>query len=308
MKQIHIGEIIKQRRLELKLTQEELCEGICEPPTMSRIEKGHQTPTHSKLKALLNRLNLPSEKYYALMSKNELEIEKLKNEIIDCNTRQLHKEGLAKIDELFSKLDEDDHVTHQFIQRSKALLGKLQNGDVVPYSAEEKLTLLFSAIHMTIPNFDIDEIGSHWYSLDELKIINQIAVVYSDNNQDRKAIDIYYQLMKHIKKHLTINFDNVSIAILIAYNYSRILCRKKQYEDAYEMAEWGMQYVIKWGRASHAGGLLYVLGESQYRLGNIEASKNYYIRSYYAFQIMGNPTDAEIMLQNIKEYYSIELY
>ncbi len=60
MKAIHIGAIIKRRRLELGLTQEQLCEGICEPSTMSRIEKGHQTPTYSKLKALLGRLNLPT--------------------------------------------------------------------------------------------------------------------------------------------------------------------------------------------------------------------------------------------------------
>lgn len=304
MKQIHIGEIIKQRRIELNLTQEELCEGICEPPTMSRIEKGRQTPSHSKLKALLDRLNLPSEKYYAMMSKNELEIERLKNEIIDCNTRQLNKEGLLKINELVPLLDEDDHVTHQFIARSRVLLGKMIGDIITPYSADEKLDILFNAIKMTIPNFDVDEIGRHWYSLDEMKIINQIGVVYSEDNRDREALDIYYQLMRYIKKRLVVNSNNVSTIILVAYNYSRLLCRRKQYIDAFEIAEWGMQHVVEWGRASHAGGLLYVLGESKYRLGDIVSSKDYYIKSYYAFQIMGNPESAAAIRENIEEYYS----
>ena len=40
MKEVFLGEVIRQRRLELGLTQEELCEGICEPMTISRFEIG----------------------------------------------------------------------------------------------------------------------------------------------------------------------------------------------------------------------------------------------------------------------------
>ena len=173
MKQIHIGQIIRQRRIELNMTQEELCAGICETATMSRIENGKQTPTPGKLKALLSRLGLPSEKYYAMMSENELEIERLKNEIIDCNTRGLCQEGLEKIQKLLTLTDDSDFITHQFILRSKVLLGKEENGSIVPYSMEAKLELLFRAIKITVPAFDIDEIGRQWYSMDEIKIINQ---------------------------------------------------------------------------------------------------------------------------------------
>ena len=307
MKQIHIGEIIRQRRIELGMTQEELCEGLCESPNLSRIENGKQTPSRSKLNALLSRLGLPGEKYYAMMSENELEVERLKAEILDCNTRRLYAEGLEKIEQLLAFTDDDDHVTHQFIARSRVLLGREENGSIVPYSTEEKLELLFCAIEMTIPNFDLDEIGRHWYSLDEMKIINQIAIVYGDNAQHRKAIDIFYQLMKHIKKRLVINADNVSTAILIAYNYSRLLCLEGRYEEAMEIANWGWDHVVEWWRASHVGGLLYVLGESLYRAGYIEESKEYYLESYYAYLVMKNRANANIIRENIQEYYSIDV-
>ena len=42
---IYIGTLIKQRRKELKLTQEQVCSGICDPVTLSRIENGKQTPS-----------------------------------------------------------------------------------------------------------------------------------------------------------------------------------------------------------------------------------------------------------------------
>lgn len=307
MKQVHIGEIIKQRRMELGMTQEELCEGICESATISRIETGKQTPSRSKLNALLGRLGLPGEKYYALMSENELEIERLKAEILDCNTRGLCREGLEKLEQLAALTDSEDHLTQQFIARSRVLLGREEKGDIVPYSTEEKLALLFRAMEMTVPSFDLDEIGRHWYSLDEMKIINQIAIVYGDSGQRRQAIDIFYQLMKHIKKRLTINADNVATAILISYNYALLLCRERRYEEAMELAEWGWDTAVEWGRGSHVGGLLYVLGESLYRTGHIEESKDYYIQSYYAYLVMKNTSSANIIRENIQEYYSIEV-
>lgn len=307
MREIHIGVIIKQRRLELGLTQEELCEGICEPPTMSRIEKGHQTPTSSKLKALLSRLGLPSEKYYAMLSENELEVERLKSEIIDCNTRHLYKDGLKKIDKLTSLIDEEDHIIRQFIARSRVLLGKLENEIIVPYSTEEKLNLLFEAIKMTIPNFDIDEIGRHWYSLDEMKIINQIGITYGDNGQLRPALDVYYQLMKYIRKRITINNDTATVAILSAHNYSLYLCLEKRYEEAIEIANWGWDSSIKWARSSNMGGLLYVLAESNYQLGNIDISQKYYTQSYYAYTLMKDTHNAKIISENIEEYFAISL-
>ena len=53
MQEIFIGEAIRQRRLALGLTQEELCEGLCEPATLSRIENGRQAPSRSRANALL---------------------------------------------------------------------------------------------------------------------------------------------------------------------------------------------------------------------------------------------------------------
>lgn len=72
MKEVYIGSIIRKRRQELGLTQEQLCRGICETVTLSRIENGKQTPSRSKLNALLQRLGMPGERYYALLSEQEM--------------------------------------------------------------------------------------------------------------------------------------------------------------------------------------------------------------------------------------------
>lgn len=68
MREMFLGEVIKQRRAELQLTQEELCEGICDTVTISRIENGRQTPSRNRINALLQRLGLPDDRYFALLS------------------------------------------------------------------------------------------------------------------------------------------------------------------------------------------------------------------------------------------------
>ncbi len=59
MREVFLGEVIRQRRLELGLTQERLCEGICEPMTVSRIENWlHVTSTDLVPGVLWNKEDL----------------------------------------------------------------------------------------------------------------------------------------------------------------------------------------------------------------------------------------------------------
>ena len=47
MQNYKLGEYIRQRRLDLGLTQEQVCAGICESVTLSRFENGKQTEIES---------------------------------------------------------------------------------------------------------------------------------------------------------------------------------------------------------------------------------------------------------------------
>lgn len=59
MQNYKLGEYIRQRRLDLGLTQEQVCAGICESVTLSRFENGKQTPSRNRINAILQRLGLP---------------------------------------------------------------------------------------------------------------------------------------------------------------------------------------------------------------------------------------------------------
>lgn len=303
MKEFPIGEVIRQRRIELGLTQEELCEGIYEPPTMSRIETGRQTPSRTKLNVLLQRLGLPDDRYYALLSDNETKIADLQKEIVSCNVLGKEKKGLEMINELEEIADPQDTTIQQFILRSKVILGKLENGEIKPYSFEQKLEILFQAIHLTSPRFNIEEIDRGLYGLDEVKVINQIALTYSRNDEHKKAIDIYYQLLRYIKKHFQNILQSGGLLPLVCYNYARELDLVKRYEDALEITQLGWQACVQYGQYRNLPVIIALMAECYHFLNDDNKSIEYYRQAYYIHKAIGNEKSIGVIMSETKKYF-----
>lgn len=303
MQEFSIGEVIKQRRIELGLTQEELCEGIYEPPTMSRIETGRQTPSRTKLNVLLQRLGLPDDRYYALLSDQERKIADLQKEIVSCNVLGKREKGLEMIAELEQIADPQDSTIQQFILRSKVILGRLEDGELKPYPAKQKLEMLFQAMRMTSPRFDLEEIERGLYSLDEVKIINQIAGVFSDTKQNKKAIDIYYQLLRYIKKHFQNILQSGGLLPIVAFNYARELVLGKHYDDALEMAQLGWQSCVEYGQYRPLPSAIALMAECYHFLGEDDKSMDYYKQAYYISKAVGYEKGVLLVLSETQKYF-----
>lgn len=303
MEKYFIGEIIRQKRTGLGLKQCQLCEGICEPTTMSRIESGKQMPGLNTLKNLLQRLGLSDERYYALVSKNEMQISDLQTEIVSANVFKDPQRGLPKIAELEELADPDDHLLHQFILRSKVLLGKKENGQIIPYTYEEKLDMLFKAIRLTVPNFDIDAIADGLYSVDEAKVINQIALVYSNHGENQKAIHIYDQLLQYINKHFQNILQSGGLLPLVAFNYARELVLVEHYEQAIEIGQLGWQSCTQYGQYRTLPSTIAIIAECYHFLGQDEKSKKYYKQAFYLFEAINNKRGIEVITSEAKKYF-----
>lgn len=299
MREVFLGEYIKQRRLELGLTQEQLCEGICEPITISRMENGRQTPSRNRINALLQRLGLPDDRYVALLSKNEEEISALQKEITACCIQGPTSRGWELLEDLGRIMEPDDRITQQFILSSKVVLGKAEGR----YSAEEQLSMLTEALRLTVPRFDLEEIGRGLYCFDEVKIINQIAGVYSNNGQNRKTIAILEQLLKYIRKHYQNILQSGGLFLLVSHNYARTLSVSKRYEEAIEIAEAGRQSCIKYGHYQFLPGLLAIMAECYHFIGDIEKSKERYCQAYALYSALDKRKNLAQLIKEINAYY-----
>lgn len=73
MAQYPLGIIVRQRREALGLSQQQLCQGICDRSTLSRIERGDQVPSYYTLHALLQRLGMREKDICFLLSQPDFE-------------------------------------------------------------------------------------------------------------------------------------------------------------------------------------------------------------------------------------------
>lgn len=312
MQEMFLGEAIKKRRLELGLTQEQLCEGICEPITISRLENGKQTPSRNRINALLERLDMPADRYYALLSKNELDIDALQKEITSYNIRfekasieeksQIRAMALDAHRKLEAIIDDDDTLSKQFILRSRVVIGT-ENGE---YSLEEKISMLTEAIRMTSPRFDLDDLGRGLYTTDEIKIINQLASAYSHAGESMEAIGIWNQLHKYIKKHL----HNIPIArarlSMVLSNFARELDIIGRFQDAIEIAEEGQQICLDYGYYHSLPGLLAIQAECYHFLGDDIKSRDFFFQAYYLLKVVGDNANLQILRKNAKKEIGLE--
>lgn len=305
MQTVFLGEYIKAKRLELGLTQENLCEGICEPMTLSRLENGKQTPSRNTINALLQRLGLPDDRYFALLSKREKEIEALQKEIHSCNVLRNNKLGLEKIAELEPLVEIDDHVTQQFLLRCKANLGKQEGDTILPYSFEEKLDLLMQAIHLTIPRFTLDSIEQHLYTMDEVKIINSMANCFSNSGRNDQALKIYEQLFSYIRTHYQNILQSGGLLPLVAECYARSLDIAQQYEKALEIGQLGVDAGVKYGQYFTLCGSLSIMAECHYFLGHLEESEKLYYQAYYMALSVRDQHVAQVIREEMQKYLSI---
>lgn len=311
MRQISLGEAMKQRRLELGLSQEEVCEGICEPMTLSRLENGKQTPAHNRINALMQRLNMPDDRYYALLNQREMALDNTRKELYACANRFACAQGerkkqaralaLEQLRCLESLAEEDDAISQQDILSCKVLLGHEQG----PYSREECLELLLRSLRLTVPNFDLDKLCVRRYSIKETQIINQIAGIYSKSGDHPKALRLYQQLFEYVEKH----DDRLSVFAphftLIAHNYARELGISKFYHDSIEIAERGRQVSVKYGYYQFLPGFLYIAGESYYRLGEERKSKKLMVRAHYLYEELEDERNLQLIDRDIKNWFNL---
>lgn len=232
-----------------------------------------------------------------------MQIADLQTEIVSANVFKDSQRGLPKIAELEELADPDDHLLHQFILRSKASLGKREDGQIVAYSLDEKLDMLFKAIRLTVPNFDIDAIADGLYSIDEAKVINQIALVYSNHGENQKAIHIYDQLLQYIKKHFQNILQSGGLLPLVAFNYARELVLVEHYEQAIEIGQLGWQSCTQYGQYHMLAPTIALIAECNHFLGDDSKSKEYYRQSYYIYKAVDDERGARVITAEAKKYF-----
>ena len=161
--------------------------------------------------------------------------------------------------------------------------------------------MLKQALELTCAGINLENMRGFLLGEDETKIINQIAITYSEEGKRRQAIEIYRQLIRYVESHFPDCEVRQVMLPLTAYNYSRLLGLERRYEEAIEVAELGRQCCVKYNKCRMLGGLLLNIACCLHELGEDEKSKELLIQSYYVGLAMENFQDCEVIKRYAKE-------
>ncbi len=313
MKIERLGDAVRRKRMSLGLTQEALCEGICSTMTISRLENGTQMPSYNRLRALLDRLDMPADRFYCHLTDQELLVAELYSTIVDANVRMnmttpedrasFRQQGLDAIARLEAIMDADDTLSRQLILRSQVILGPPEG----EYPPEAQLQMLLEAISMTSPWFRLDRIQNGLYTTDELKIINQIAQTYSEGQDRQTTLDIYRQLYAYIQGHFREISPLRSCLILVNYNYARELVLAGRYRQAIQVADEGRRLSLFHDSTQYLPGILSHMAEAYHLLGEDDASRSLYIQSFYTLMATEDFQNMAVIQEEAREYLGLEL-
>ena len=289
-----IGSIIKEFRKRAGLSQAALCEGLCELPTMNKIENGKQNPTKKLLDAIIERLQIPVAVNIAITD-SDFEKMQIENKIIDSFSK--HKFEFLP---LLNNYNMTNKFEEQFYQYAHA---------VYSYKVEKNHSLALEELHkailLTFPTYtDGCDIQKHLFTSIELSILNSIAICLYKLHKTDTAITVMEQLTLCLEDKYSESDIYVQKYPMITYNLSTWLGITMQYEKSLEYSKKGIDCCMKNEKYSILPRLLYNTGFSLVKLNRKEESKEFLKKSLVLDYIFNNTHSLTNSVNDIKQSFN----
>jgi len=278
---ITIGELIRTNRVQQGISQEYLSYGICSVSSLSRIENGLQMPSRANFDALTERMGLSTELFPSFMNDREVEAFKLKHQINQKLIAARNDEAEILLNRLCA-MPKLERKYIQFTMYARAVLSRQRNG-----KPEDVLKSLKEAAKLSIRETAPEKIPQQFLSMDELSILNNLAIAHYDNDMQQEGIDILYALKEYIERKVA---DKESVAPMytaILFNLSKWIGLKGFYYETIKLAEIGIQHCIEYGAYFTFAQLLFNKGYALLMLGQEQEAKEYILQAYYIQKARG---------------------
>lgn len=247
---LHIGDIIRRRREELGYTQEELAEGICSVPTLSRIENGERIPQKNVLDPLLQRLGYSNISANVWTDEKNFLLHNLKYKIRQAFILDEIEEAKTLLRKFERTYNPEDPVDRQFLLLYQTLIFMSQ------YTKEEKLNRLEEALLLTCPRYSEKKLP-RLLDYEEIVLVNNIAICYAESGRRDQAIELLYQLKEYYDAR-TVNIEEaLRTQPMILYNLSKILGLEGRYDECIEICDLGIQIARRTGHCASLPQTLY---------------------------------------------------
>lgn len=263
-----LGEKIKTRRKEIKMTQAELADGICTQAMISRIEKKKVRPSRELMEKVAERLAVSIHYFYG-----EDSIESRYSQTAQlCRIIRQHLERreyesvsylIESNEELIEKTIGEERDFFNWIQ---GLLYAYRDGDndkALDYLIEMETNVKNGELRVEV----IDSIGNQYLRKKQY----DLAEAYY-----QKGFDSFAEWMNHEKK------------AKLLLNYSICLFREGKYSSCLDKVMQGLELVIEKKTLFLLGDFFYYKGSCLEKLGQRDEALDAYKKAQTIFDIQQN--------------------
>ena len=297
-----VGDFLRETRLRKGYTQEEVSYGICTPASLSRIENGAQKPGRLILEKLFERLGTENNLFNSFVSREEMELYSAIQELI----RNITDKDISKIEsqvdvvELMTK--DTTELEHQCLYFAKGELARQRDEN-----NDKAMELYMKAIHITLPDFDgKNPLRSNLLTFDEIMIINAIAILYAESGNIMLAIQLDIWLKEYMEGKIVDGTMKIAKYPMILYNLSNWFGDRNCHTEAFELANQGIDFCVKYGNLFFFPICLVNKGIALAELGKIDDGKEYLHQAITIFEATKQKDHVQPIIDWCKLRYDVE--
>lgn len=297
-----VGDFLRETRLRKGYTQEEVSYGICTPAFLSRIENGAQKPGRLILEKLFERLGTENNLFNSFVSREEMELYSAIQELI----RNITDKDISKIEsqvdvvELMTK--DTTELEHQCLYFAKGELARQRDEN-----NDKAMELYMKAIHITLPDFDgKNPLRSNLLTFDEIMIINAIAILYAESGNIMLAIQLDIWLKEYMEGKIVDGTMKIAKYPMILYNLSNWFGDRNCHTEAFELANQGIDFCVKYGNLFFFPIFLVNKGIALAELGKIDDGKEYLHQAITIFEATKQKDHVQPIIDWCKLRYDVE--
>lgn len=297
-----VGDFLRETRLRKGYTQEEVSYGICTPASLSRIENGAQKPGRLILEKLFERLGTENNLFNSFVSREEMELYSAIQELI----RNITDKDISKIEsqvdvvELMTK--DTTELEHQCLYFAKGELARQRDEN-----NDKAMELYMKAIHIALPDFDgKNPLRSNLLTFDEIMIINAIAILYAESGNIMLAIQLDIWLKEYMEGKIVDGTMKIAKYPMILYNLSNWFGDRNCHTEAFELANQGIDFCVKYGNLFFFPIFLVNKGIALAELGKIDDGKEYLHQAITIFEATKQKDHVQPIIDWCKLRYDVE--
>ncbi len=260
-----IGNLIKDRREFLGITQDILCTGICSHSTLSRIEQGDFGNNWNTVIKLFERLGFSEMTMYEVLSDDDLDISLTIHEASRLYILQKRDEAGRLLDSISDRYESFSIANKQHYDSMHTLLLE-RNGDI---DEATSLSMHEKILRMTWKDYSPDNLPP-LMTREEIFLLNSIALLYDRLGQKDISIRILIHIKDFLLKQDPLPNEIVSTLSMVLYNLAKRLYQVKRYEECIELSKLGIELERTHGRAYNYAKHLYNYSYCLVQLGNPE--------------------------------------